>query len=306
MAVQTDSKAQARILSLETKGSLKRRTNPIKAMLKIMLLYLPLIIWTLITIYPFWYMIVVSAKSQAQIFTFPPPMSLDSDFFVQFTNNYRSLLSKIPFWQNLWNSIYIACMSTLLSIFFCSLGGYGFAMYNFRGKNIMFSIMIFTLMIPQLIGIIPYFLLMKAFGWLNTARAIYIPGIANAFGIFLMKQYIEASIPIDLVDAARVDGAGEFSIFWKIVFPLITPVIGSFGIMTFLGSWNNFLGPLVIMRSRETYTIPVALNSLRGLQNVDYGAIMVGTVISVFPLVLVFILMSKLIISKMTEGALKG
>ncbi len=298
--------AQSKIIQKDLAGSLHVKQNPARMFFRLLLMYSPLIIWTIITIYPFWYMIVVAGKSQDQIFSFPPPMSIGKDYIIQFLSNYHNLLERIPFWRNLWNSFYISAMVTILSIFFCSLGGYGFAMYNFKGKNILFSFMLITMMIPPLIGIVPYFLMMKAFGWYNTAKAIYIPGIANAFGIFLMRQYIEAAIPLDLVDAARVDGGTEFSIYWKIVFPLIAPVIGSFGIITFLGSWNNFLAPLIIFNSKETYTIPVSLNALRGLQSVDYGGIMVGTCISVLPLIFVFILMSRLIISKVTEGALKG
>ncbi len=297
---------ESRVSRQDEKFRLQHRESRFKAIFKLLLLYLPLIIWTVITIYPFWYMIVVSTKSQAQIFSFPPPMTLAGDFWNQFLENYRSLLNRIPFWRNLWNSVYIAAMSTILSIFFCSLGGYGFAMYRFKGKSVFFAFMLFTLMIPPLISIIPYFLIMRYFGWLDTAKAIYLPGIANSFGTFLMRQYIETSIPVDLIDAARVDGCSEFMIYWQIVFPLILPVVGSFGIITFLGSWNNFLVALVVMTSKTSFTIPVALNSLRGLQNVDYGAIMVGTFISVFPLVFMFILMSRLIISKVTEGALKG
>ncbi|MCX7820967.1 MAG: carbohydrate ABC transporter permease, partial [Brevinematales bacterium] len=130
--------------------------------------------------------------------------------------------------------------------------------------------------------------------------------MANAFGIFLMRQYINSAVPLDLVDAGRVDGASEFGIYWRIVLPLISPILGSYAIITFLGSWNSYMGPLVVLRDMESYTIPVALGALKGLQSVDYGAIMVGNVISVFPLLIVFIFFSKMIIDKVTEGALKG
>lgn len=230
------------------------KIKPVKAFFIKLLLYFPLIIWAFITIYPFWYMIVVAGKSQAQIFSFPPPMTIDKDYINQFINNYKNLITRIPFWRNVWNTFYIASMSTLLSIFFCSLGGFGFAMYKFKGKNILFTIMLITLMIPPWIGIVPYFLMMKTFGWYNTAKAIYIPGIANAFGVFMMSQYIEASIPIDLIEAARMDGCSEFNIYWKIVFPLITPVIGSFSIITFLGTWNNFSWGLLLYSTPKKLT----------------------------------------------------
>ncbi len=296
---------EARVLAKDKGFSLKVKPNPVTVILKYFILYLPLIIWALITFFPFWYMIVVSGLSRDKIFVYPPPMTIGHNFVDQFLANYHILLSKTPYWRNMWNSVYIASMVTLLSIFFCSLGGYGFAMYNFKGKNAMFGFMLFSLMIPPLLGLVPYYLMMRAFGWINTAKAIYVPGIANAFGIFMMRQFIQASIPIDLVDAARVDGGNEFSIYWQIVFPLIAPVIGSFGIITFLGSWNSYLAPLVIFSSEKTYTVPVALTTLRTMSTFE-GDSMVATVIAVLPLLIVFILTSRLIITKVTEGALKG
>lgn len=286
--------------------SLHRKDSPFKVVLLNIALYVPLIFWTLVTLFPFWYMLVLATKGRGEIFNYPPPFNLSPNFLQGFIDNYNSLLSQIPFWRNLWNSIYIAVMGTVLMAFFSSLGGYGFAMYEFKGKKSMFMFMLFTMMIPSAVGIVPYFIMMKAFGWLNTARAIYIPGMASAFGIFLMRQYIFSSIPVDLVDAARVDGCSEFGIYWRIVVPLITPVIGSLSIINFLGMWNSYMGPLIVLREPETYTVPVALGALKGLQSVDYGAIMVGTVIAIFPLLIVFAFFSKLIIAKVTEGALKG
>ncbi len=273
--------------------------------IKTILLYIPLIIWTIITCFPFWYMLVVSTRSAGDIFSFPPPLILKPNFIEQFITNYNNLISRTYYWRNLFNSVYISSMTTLLGTFLCSLAGYGFAMYRFKGRNILFSLMLFTLMVPQTINIIPYFIMMKTFGWISTARAMYLPAAASAFGIFLMRQYIITSIQQDLVEAARVDGCSEFGIYWRIVLPLITPIIGSYGIITFLNQWNNYMTALVVLKDPKSYTVPLALGSLVGMQSVDYGAIMVGTVISVFPLLIMFIFMSKMIISKVTEGALK-
>lgn len=273
--------------------------------IKTILLYIPLIIWTIITCFPFWYMLVVSTRSAGDIFSFPPPLAFKPNFVEQFIANYNNLISRTYYWRNLFNSVYISTMTTLLGTFLCSLAGYGFAMYRFKGRNVLFSLMLFTLMVPQTINIIPYFIMMKTFGWISTARAMYLPAAASAFGIFLMRQYIMTSIQQDLVEAARVDGCSEFGIYWRIVLPLITPIIGSYGIITFLNQWNNYMTALVVLKDPKSYTVPLALGSLVGMQSVDYGAIMVGTVISVFPLLIMFIFMSKMIISKVTEGALK-
>ena len=298
---------QAKVAKEKTfEERLHRRESPFQVYFKKGLLYLPLIIWSVVVIFPFWYMLVLSTKGKAEIFNYPPPLTLSRNFMSGFLENYNNLLAQLPFWRNVLNSIYIAIMNTLTSMFFCSLGGYGFAIYDFKGKRFMFNFMLFTMMIPGIVGIVPFFVMMNFFGWLNKARALYIPGMANAFGIFLMRQYINSSVPIDLVDAARVDGASEFGIYWRIVLPLISPILGSYAIITFLSSWNSYMGPLIVLRTMESYTIPVALGALKGLQSVDYGAIMVGNVISVFPLLIVFIFFSKMIIDKVTEGALKA
>lgn len=268
-------------------------------------LYLPLIFWSFIMIFPFWYMIVVCTRPQTEIFTMPPPMFMNGDFVQGFINNYQKLLEQLPFWRNLWNSFYISSMQTLVSSFFVALAGFGFAMYRFKAKNFLFGFMLFTMMIPSVVSMIPFFIMIKTLGWLNTPKAIWIPGLASAMGIFLMTQYIRTSITRDLVDAARIDGSSEFGIFIRIVFPLITPALGSYGILTFLGSWNNYMQALVVLRDKETYTVPVAIGSLRGMQSVDYGAIMVGTVITIIPLLIVFVMFSRLIIRKVTEGSLR-
>jgi len=291
-------------IKLEERYKIKE-SSPVMEVIKSILLYIPLLFWAFIICFPFWYMLVASTRTQGEIFGFPPPLTFKPDFLEQFLKNYQSLVSKTYFWRNLWNSIYISSMTTLLGTFLCSLGGYGFGMYRFKGRNTLFSLMLFTLMVPQTINIVPYFIMMSTFGWISTARAMYLPAAASAFGIFLMRQYIVASIPVDLVEAARVDGCSEFGIYWRIVLPLISPVIGSYGIITFLNQWNNYMTALIVLKDPKSLTVPVALGSLKGLQNVDYGAIMVGTVISVFPLLLMFVFMSKMIISKVTEGALK-
>lgn len=274
---------------------------------KVIALYLPLLIWTIITLFPFIYMVILSTKAPSQIYDFPPPLTLGADWINNIIQNYQDLLSKTPFWRNLFNSFYTSIMATILSLFFCSLGGFGFAMYDFKGKNFLFGFMVFTMMIPQVINIVPYFILMKTFGWLNTGKALYLPMAATAYGTFLMRQFIASTIHKDLMDAARIDGCNNFGIYWKIVLPLIKPALGTLGIVTFLTCWNNFIQALVVMRTPESWTIPVALSRLNQMRvNVNPGAIMLGTTISVIPMVFMFFILSKLIISRLTEGSLKG
>ncbi|MGQ9779260.1 MAG: carbohydrate ABC transporter permease [Bacillota bacterium] len=280
----------------------RRQTQVLKNVLTQIVLYLPLILAALVTIFPFWYMLVLATKSKSQIFSLPPPMWFGNAF----RENYASLFARLPFWRNFWNSIYIAGMGTALTLFLCSLAGFGFAMYRFKGRELLFKMMLATFMIPGWVMIIPTFLMMKAFGWYNTPRALYLPGAASAMGIFMMRQYISSAIPLELVDSARMDGCTEFGIYWRIALPLIKPALGALGIMSFVGQWNSFVMPLVMLRDVTTYTVPVALRSLQGMASIEYAAIMVGSVISTFPVLLVFIFMSKQFISGLTRGAIQG
>lgn len=267
----------------------------------VFLCYVALSLWAAATVFPFWHMLVLATSTPGEMFRFPPPMW----FGTNLTENYHLLMDAVQFWRNSWNSLYISTMQTGLTLFFCSLAGFGFAMYRFKFREQLFNLMLATIMIPNVLGLIPYFIMMKSFGWFNTPRALYVPGAATAFGIFLMRQYIYSSVSKGLLDAARIDGCSEFQIYWRIVLPLIKPGIGALGIITFLGSWNNFMAALVILPDMATTTIPVALRTLEGQVNIQYGAIMVGTALSILPIAIVYVLMSKQFISGLTEGAMK-
>lgn len=263
-------------------------------------MYLALVAGAIVTIFPFYYMIVLASKGRDEIFTYPPPLFVGTKLI----ENLHNLLDKTPIFRALFNSVFVAGTQTILVLFFCSLGGYAFAKYKFKGRDQLFNIMLATLMIPQLLAIIPWFILMKQFGWVNTFLPLIIPMIANPFGVFLMRQFMEG-VPDSLLDAARIDGAGEFEIFIKVVLPISLPAMGTLGIFTFLTSWNQFLQALLVLQEKEMYTIPVALSKLAGKVSSDWGASMVGTAIGTLPIVIVFILASKQFISGMTAGATK-
>jgi len=238
-------------------------------------------------------MLILSTQTPTEIYSFPPHLWFSNGAGA----NYHSLINALPtFWRNMWNSVYVAIMATLTTLFFCSLGGYAFAMYDFKYKNFLFGFMIATVMIPPLLGIVPYYIEMSIFGWLDKPRALYVPGMASAFGIFLMRQYIASAIPKTLMDAARIDGCSEFRIYWNIILPLIKPGLATLGIVTFVGSWNNFLGALVVLHSPESFTLPVALRTLQGYNTIRWGAIMLGTALSILPLLIVFLAASRRVI----------
>ena len=261
-----------------------------------------LILGGLLTLLPFYFMFVFSTHPRQEIFSIPPP----TWFGDSLQTNYDNLLQRTPFWRNLWNSLYLAVLSTITTLFFCTLGGYAFAMFNFKGKKFLFSLLLATLLMPSILNVVPYALIMQAIGWIDQPRALWIPGMASAFGIFLMRQYIGTAIPKELVEASRIDGATEFETFRKIIVPLCGPAMATLGLVTFIQSWNNFLGPLIIFRSAETYTAPLALRTLQGIANTDWGALMCGVALTVVPLLILFAFASRRLIDGLTSGAVKG
>ena len=199
----------------------------------------------LIMLAPFYFMFVFASHSRTDIFSLPPPLFFGGHLL----DNLQILTTRLPFWRNLGWSVYVAVASTALTLLFCSMGGYAFARMDFRFKNALFGLVMGTMLLPSFMGMIPSFMVMDALGWIDEHRALYIPGAASAFGIFLMRQFVESAVPRDLLEAARMDGCGEFGIFWRIVLPLIKPALGTLGLVTFISSWNNFVGPLIVMRS---------------------------------------------------------
>ena len=255
----------------------------------------------LIMLAPFYFMFVFATHSRTEIFSLPPPMFFGDDFLA----NLKILTERMPFWRNLGWSLYVAVASTILTLLFCSMGGYAFALFDFRFKKALFGLVMGTMLLPSFMNMIPTFMIMDALGWIDQPRALYIPGAASAFGIFLMRQFVATSIPRDLVEAARMDGCGELGIYWRIVLPLLKPALGTLGLITFIASWNNFIGPLIVMRSPEMYTLPLALRSLQSPVNTEWGALMTGSAIATLPLVVLFVLSSRQLISGLTAGAVK-
>ena len=263
---------------------------------------LTLAIGALAMLAPFYFMFVFATQPRTEIFSMPPPLW----FGEAFLQNLNILRAKIPLWRNLGWSLYVGLMSTALTLLFCAMGGYAFAVYEFRFKKQLFGIVMATMLIPSFLGMIPSFLIMDFLGWIDQPRALYLPGAAPAMGIFLMRQYILSAIPRDLIEAARMDGCNEFRIFRSVVLPLLGPVFGTLGLITFIGSWNNFIGPLVVMRSVEMYTFPLALRSVQSPVDTEWGALMAGSAIAVLPLLILFVFSSRRLIAGLTAGAVRG
>jgi multiple sugar transport system permease protein len=263
--------------------------------------YCVVAIGALIMLAPFYFMFVFATHSRTEIFNLPPPLWFGSDL----AENLKILTERLPFWRNLGWSVYVALASTALTLLFCSRGGYAFALMEFRFKKALFTLVMATMLLPSFMSMIPTFMIMDALGWIDEHRALYIPGAASAFGIFLMRQFASTAVPKELIEAARMDGCGEFTIYWRIVLPLLKPALGTLGLITFISSWNNFIGPLIVMRSVENYTLPLALRSLQSPVNTEWGALMAGSAIATIPLLILFAVSSRQLIAGLTAGAVK-
>lgn len=251
---------------------------------------------------PFYLMLVFATHSNADILSVPPPLW----FGDALPQNLRILLERVPyFWHNLGWSFYVAIAITALNLLFCSLAGYAFALLDFPGRERLFGLVMATMLLPGFLGMVPTVLTMAWLGWLNEHKALIVPGACGALGIFMMRQYIGSVVPRELVEAARLDGCGEFGIFWRIVLPLTGPAMGTLGLITFIGSWNNFMGPLVVIRDMDLYTVPLALRALQGSGQTPWGAMSAGAAIAVLPLLIIFMLASRRLIDGLTTGAVK-
>lgn len=263
--------------------------------------YLFVLVGALIMLAPFYFMFVFATHTRTDIFSMPPPLWFGSALL----ENMNILTEKIPFWKNLGWSLYVAIASTVLTLLFCSMAGYAFALMEFKFKNFLFAWVIGTMLIPSFMNMIPTFMVMDLLGWIDEHRALYLPGAAGAFGIFLMRQFASTAVPKELIEAARMDGCGEFAIYWRIVLPLLKPALGTLGLVTFIGSWNNFIQPLIVMRTLDNYTLPLALRSLQSPVNTEWGALMAGSAIATIPLMILFAISSRQLIAGLTAGAVK-
>jgi ABC-type glycerol-3-phosphate transport system permease component len=261
-----------------------------------------LIVLSVIFVFPLVWMISSSFKPQGDIFNpgitiIPTHPSLE---------NYQFAFSALPLLRNFFNSVFIATTTTAVGLFFSSLAGFAFAKLEFPGRGGLFLIMLGTLMVPGLVGLLPSFVIISKLGWINTYQSIIVPGVASAFGIFFMRQYIQA-VPDELLDAARIDGCRDFAMYWRIVVPLIKPALTALGIMGFMGSWNNFLWPLMVLRSDSMYTIVLAVAAMPASQfNTPWGAIMAGTVVAVVPLLIFFLVFQRQFVAGVMRVGLKG
>ena len=267
-----------------------------------LLLYTFLIFIAIFMILPFVWMLSTSFKLPQDIFGYPPMLIPETPVL----DNYFYIFKEKNLLRVLANTFFVALSTTMLSLFFTALGGYGFAKFNFLGKNILFALLLATMVIPGAVMMVPSFVIMRELGWVDKFWPLIIPGAANAFGIFFFRQYI-STINDELMDAARIDGASEFKIFWSIILPIISPGMTSLGLIFFMRSWNDYLGPLIYLKSPQLHTITLAINALSGSAGLTaWGEQMAMSVVSLIPLLIIFLIFQRRFVEGIMAGAVKG
>jgi len=265
--------------------------------------YVALIVGSGISIFPFLWMLSTSFKDRNQAITLPIRWIPDP-FTLQ---NYRDVWEGIDLARNFMNSTIVATAVTALMLITSSMAGYAFAKRQFWGKEVVFTLLIGTMTIPGFVMLVPLFLLIIRLGWYDSLIGIIIPFSAGVFGIFLLRQFI-STIPDELLDAARIDGASELSIWWRIILPLSRPALATLAIFTFQGNWNAFLWPLIILDSKDKWTLMLALvrYNQESQYSVEWARLMAGVTIAVLPLLIVFLIFQRYFFRGITLGALKG
>jgi multiple sugar transport system permease protein len=264
-------------------------------------LYAVLIAASALALLPMFWMISASFMPAGAANSYPPRLLPQHPTL----EHYRTLFTRLNLSRYLLNSMIIATTVTVVSLLINSMAGYAFAKLRFRYRDRVFRFLTLGLVIPVQVSMLPLFLLLRELGLVNTYWGVIIPGLASIFGIFLIRQYA-TSIPDDLIDAARIDGASEFRIYWSIVLPVIRPILATLAIWTFLSTWNDFMWPLIVLNDESMYTLPVALANLAGERVQDTELMMAGSVLTVLPVLLVFLVLQKYYVEGITAGSVKG
>lgn len=265
-----------------------------------LILYIPLIIMFIISIFPFYWMFIGGTNDSSTMFTNPPTLTMGDRFITNFTN----LNEAVGIWQVLFNSMFVSLTFVVLSLAVCTLAAYPLSKFKFKGRNFIFLMFMLSMMIPYQATIIPLFQLFASINLLNTYFALIAPQLCFPFAIFLMRQNF-LSFPTALIESARIDGAGELRIFLRIVLPSMKPALAATSIYLFMMQWNNFMWPLVVTSSTDMYTFPVALSSLIGFSMIDYGQVMVGISIATIPIIIFFLMLQRHFIAGMLGSAVK-
>ena len=258
-------------------------------------------LWAITTLFPMFWMFQTSLTPEEDISTFPPRL-IPSRLTLE---NFKTLFESSLIWKWIGNSVFISVSVTFLSILVCSMAAYAFAKLEFMGKRFMFTSIVATILVPAQVTLLPAFLIISKLNLIDSLWAIIIPSIASPYTIFMMRQYM-VTIPTDYIDAARIDGATELGIYWRIIMPMSKPVIGASAIFTFISIWNSFLWPLIVLNSPEKYPLTVGLATLQRQHLIQYGLQMAGAVIAALPMIAIFFAFQGYFMKGLMSGGTKG
>lgn len=288
-------------LVLNQSNHQKKKLTKKKIEISTVILHVALIIGAAVMIFPFLWSVTSSLKSVSQIFIVPPEF-IPNPFV---WSNYPDSLKAMPFGLAYWNSFYITLLIVGVQLITASMAAYAFAKMRFPGVNILFILFLATMMVPKQVTMVPTYMIMSKIGWLDTHLALIVPGaLFNAFSVFLLRQFI-MGIPKELEEAAVVDGANPLRIYWSVILPLVKPALAAVGIFSFMGTWNNFLEPLIYLSTPDLFTVPLMLNYFKGLYATDWGLMMAGSTISIIPVLVIYIIAQKHIIEGVALTGIK-
>ncbi|MFE9996918.1 carbohydrate ABC transporter permease [Streptomyces avermitilis] len=264
--------------------------------------HLVLVTGLLLSVFPFYWAVIMSTHSSTEIFSYPPKLLPGSHFL----ENVRHLFDNVDFFGSMANSLLVAGSVTVLVLFLDSLAAFVFAKFHFPGRRVLFALMMAIFMVPAQLQAIPQFVIMAKLGWIGSMTALVVPAAANAFGIFWMRQYMKSAIHDELLDASKLDGAGFLRQYWHVALPVVRPGLAFLGIFTFMGQWNDYAWPLIALTNPDNVTLQVALSQLNGVHGTtDYGMVMTGALLALVPLLIVFAIGARQIIADLGKGAIR-
>ncbi len=268
--------------------------------------YVFLLLLTAFSLFPLYWSFVVASHDNSALGAYPPVLTPGGNFRDNVDRLFNAGIVNVDFAKALINSAIVASVVTASVVFFSALAGFAFAKLSFRGSKLLFVVVIATLIVPVQLGVIPLYIEMNQFGWLNHLQAVIAPFLVTAFGVFLMRQYISGAVPNELIDASRVDGCHTLRVFWHVVLPAVRPIAAVLGLLTFMNTWNDFFWPLIVLTPHNP-TVQVAVSTLASSAYVpDYALILTGTFVSILPLLVVFLVLGKQIVGGIMKGAVKG
>jgi len=255
-----------------------------------------------VSVFPLYWMFVVATTDSATATSLPPHVVPGGNFL----HLAGLVFDTVPFVQALINSLIVAIAIGVGQAVLCALAGFAFAKLSFPGRNTLFLIVVLTMTVPAQLAVVPQYLIISNFDWVDSLQAVIVPGLVSAFGIFWMRQHIGNTIDDELMHAARVDGATTWQIFWRIAFPLVRPTAFVLGLFTFVYAWNDFLWPFIVLKSPENYTVQIAIKALQSNRDIDLGLAMSGSFLATLPLLVLFVFVGRRLVQGIMEGAFKG